>query len=145
MVSPAAAAEAAIRAALTYNLRVIAQARIIWFALFASTFIYAGIDYYLLEPLTTKLFDESLRNQYTLILYAMAAVAFVTGTILSRNESRPPLQRMIIALSTYESCAIMGLVAAFFVVDWRLYVPTWVLCLVGFARMFPAREENVIR
>jgi hypothetical protein len=124
---------------------VIAQARIIWFGLFVSTFIYAGLDYMIMAPRTTKMFDESLRNQYTIVLYAMAAIVFVVAMVLSRNESRPPMLRMILSMALYESCAIFGLVAAFLVSDWRLYVPAWVLCLIGFARMFPAREENVLR
>ncbi len=98
--------------------------RIIWLALFASTFVYGLIAYVIVAPRATGTFDQSLRSQF-----------------IQRN--RPPRVRMIVSMAAYESCAIFGLVAAMLAGDWRLYLAPWVLCLIGFARMFPTSEPTL--
>jgi hypothetical protein len=49
---------------------------------------------------------------------------------------------MIVAMAMFESCVIMGLIAAMLLKDWRLIIPTWIASLVGFMREFPRGEVS---
>ncbi|HEV8659368.1 MAG TPA: hypothetical protein VGS96_12165, partial [Thermoanaerobaculia bacterium] len=76
-----------------------------------------------------------------LVLYAMALAGFVAGTTYSIiARAQPQRVRMIVSLALYEACAIFGLIAAFIISDWRLYLAPWALAVVGFLRVFPSFE-----
>ena len=118
------------------------QLRILWFALFMSTVIYALVVYLISAQHPVKPLDENLGRPFTLICYALAIGSFIAGTILWNVMRTRPLQlRMVASMAVFEAGAVFGLVAAFLTYDWRVYVPAWVLCLMGFARCFPG--ENV--
>lgn len=117
--------------------------RIIWFALAFTTVIYAVIAFLMGNPPRFASFDESIRDLLVLILYGLAAVMFVIGTVMySVYRNRPPQLRMIVALALYESIAIYGLMACFFRHDFRLYLAPWALALIGFIRVFPTGEQR---
>ncbi|HSP15088.1 MAG TPA: hypothetical protein VLV78_10070 [Thermoanaerobaculia bacterium] len=120
------------------------QDRIIWLALAFSTFIYALVLYLAVGQKSHASFDQSLSSPYTIVLYVMALGAFAAATAMSFiTRNRPRRLRMIISMALYEASAIFGLMAAFLVADWRVYVAPWVVCLIGFARMFPSAEPAV--
>jgi hypothetical protein len=113
------------------------QRKIIWFAIFASTFIYAVIVYSTSKP--DRTFEESFRQPLVIPMYVMAVVEFFLALVLVpkivRSSGR---NRMIVSLAVYEACAIFGLMAAFIAHDWRLYLGPWALALIGFMREWPA-------
>jgi MFS family permease len=116
------------------------QQRIIWFALVASTVMYAVIVY-TLAPVPPRPFEESVRSTFTLAMYALAFMEFIAALILpGRLPQADSRKKMIVAMAMFESCAIFGLVAAFVQHDWRVYVPAWIAALIGFVREWP-REE----
>ena len=112
--------------------------RIIWFALAFSTLIYAFIAYTMGQP--QRPFEESARQPITIACYVLAVVVFFLAPVVSRRVPEPA--RMIIGLALSEACAIFGLLAAFIAHDWRLYIPAWIVALIGFTRYFPSVEET---
>jgi membrane associated rhomboid family serine protease len=113
--------------------------RTIWLALSASTLIYAVMVYILFGQTPQRLFADVFREPLVMTLYALAIASFFAGTIIwNAMADRPPQLRMVTAMAVYESGAIFGLVAAFTSHDWRLYVPPWILTMVGFRRTFPS-------
>lgn len=116
------------------------QQKIIWGALFFSTFIYVGIAYSL-APDPELTFSESVGQSMALAAYGVAFAAFIMAMVIpSLLVSTPQRVRMIVAMAMFESCAIAGLVAAMLLKDWRLIVPAWIASLVGFMREFPRDE-----
>ena len=115
--------------------------RIIWFAIAFSTVIYAFIVYTMGQPL--RPFEESARQQLTIICYVLALVMFFLAPVVSRRLPEPA--RMIIGLALSEACAIFGVVAAFIAHDWRIYIPAWIVALIGFTRYWPGAEETATR
>ena len=116
------------------------QQRIIWFAIVFSTVIYAVIAY-VMAPVPPRPFQESLRSAITLLMYAAAFIDFIAALLMpGRLPQNPPHKKMILAMAMFESCAILGLLAAFLQQDWRLYVPAWIAALIGFVREFPRDE-----
>jgi hypothetical protein len=115
--------------------------RIVWFALAFSTLIYAFLAYTMGQP--QRPFEESARQQITIVCYVMALVMFFLAPVVT---ARMPLQiRMVVGLALSESCAIFGLVAAFIAHDWRIYVPAWIVALIGFTRYWPGEDETAAR
>lgn len=108
-----------------------------------STVIYMVIAY-TLAPQPQRSFEESARN--SVALYLLALAMFVAALVVpKRLVSSPPRLKMIVALSLFEACAIFGLVAAFLQQDWRLYVPAWIVALIGFVSVFPREETTTSR
>ena len=116
--------------------------KLIWFAMVGSTLIYFAIIYTLGKPVEGSFQDAFMRHQFTPILYGIAAVTFIMGNVLPGRSRGPARLKMVIALALFESCAIYGLVAAFVVHDWRLFIPTWILCLIGMVRVYPSDEPS---
>jgi len=118
--------------------------KVIWFAIVFSTFLYAAIVY-TIAPNPEGTFGEAVkRNQLTLILYLVAFAEFVAASVVpSLMRSIPERTKLIVALAMYEACAIFGLVAAMFDRDWRLYIPTWVLALIGMLRVYPKQDVRM--
>lgn len=118
------------------------QQKLIWFAIFFSTVIYAGMSY-MIGSKPPQSFDQSVRDPITLIMYLAALSAFAAGFVVPRLLQRAPAQtRMIMSLAIFEACAIFGLVATFITRDWRVYLPAWALALIGFMRAWPSTEVS---
>jgi glucan phosphoethanolaminetransferase (alkaline phosphatase superfamily) len=116
------------------------QSRVLWSAIAFSTVIYMVIVYTMF-PTPPRPFEESVKVTMTLILYLAAFAEFVMGLVLPSVRKSPPRQKMIVSMSMFVSCAICGLLAAFFQQDWRLYLPTWILAIAGFIHAFPKDEQ----
>lgn len=118
------------------------QQKIIWGALVFSTFIYVGIAYSL-APDPELPFSDSVTQTVALAVYGLAFAAFIAAMVVpSLLVSAPPRLKMIVAMAMFESCVIMGLIAAMLLKDWRLIVPTWIASLIGFMREFPRDEVS---
>ena len=119
-----------------------AQQRIIWFAIVFSSVIYLVIAF-MIAPDTSGGFDEVASRQPIPILYAAALGVFLFAWFVARKivRAKDPKTRLIVSLALFESCAIMGLVAAMVGKDWRLYLAPWVLALIGFIGEFPRGIE----
>ena len=110
------------------------QLRIIYFALIASTFIYAGIVWVLVgsrAPMGTL--EQEFRNPRILPFMLLSLATFTVSFSLTRLP-------WITRWSIVEVIAIYGLIATFLSNDWRLFAIGWVLSLVGFVIAFP-REQ----
>ncbi len=119
------------------------QEKLIWVAIVFSTFLYAAIVY-TLEPNPEGTFGEAVkRNQFTLILYVVAFANFVAATVLPKLMRSPARVKMIVSLSLYEAVVIFGLLAAMLDHDWRLFLPTWILGLIGMWRVYPSDDVPV--
>lgn len=109
---------------------------VIWAALVFSTIIYFGLAVYT-SPARGD-FEQSLRSRYVPVLYGLALLAFVFAwLVVPRVVRSHPQTRMVAAMAMFEASSVFGLVAAFLVQDWRLFVAPWVLTLFGFIREFP--------
>ena len=117
------------------------QDKVLWFAIVFSTVIYAVIIY-TLHPRPEGSFEAAARQQMTLILYGLTIVSFVFALIVPGRISGPPRLKMIIGLGLFESCAIYGLLAAMLARDWRLFIPTWIVALLGMWRHYPSAENE---
>jgi hypothetical protein len=115
--------------------------KVLWFALVFSTVIYAGIAYALF-PNPEGSFEDAVRQQTTLIFYGLAVCSFLFGLTLPGRVPGPWRKKMIIAMGVFESCAIAGLVAAFLARDYRLFIPTWIIALLGMWKMYPSAEVS---
>jgi len=122
----------------TTPLRVL---RMLWFALFMSTVIYAVVAYIATVQHPHLPFGVAVRDQRTLILYGMAVASFFAGTVAWNAMRTRPLQlRMVTSMAIFESAAVFGLVATFIANDWRIYLAPWLVTLMGFLRCFPSEE-----
>jgi hypothetical protein len=117
--------------------------KMIWLGIVMSTFIYAGIVYTMF-PNPEGAFEDGVKKQITLILYGVALATFVAALVVpnaihARSAAR---LKMVVALALFESCAIYGLLAAFLARDWRLFVPTWIVGLIGMWRVYPSDSSE---
>ena len=115
------------------------QDKVIWFAIVFSTFVYAMIAW-MLHPNPAGTFEEAARRQTTLIFYGLALASFVMGFVLPGAMRVPARLKMILSLAIFESCAIFGLMAAFIARDWRLFIPAWIVALLGMWRVYPSSD-----
>jgi len=113
--------------------------QIIWLALVTATCIYGVIDYVVIGRLVhLQTFEQELRSPAVLALYGAAVLTFLGAFALSATRQR---QIFIMRLALYESIEIYGLVAAFLTNDWRLFLPTWALAMLGFVQTLPPSAE----
>jgi hypothetical protein len=115
------------------------QDKVLWFALVFSTVIYAAMVF-VLYPNPAGSFEDAARQQTTLILYGLAFASFVAGLVAPTVMRGPARVKMIVAMAVFESCAIYGLLAAMLARDYRLFVPAWIVALLGMWRMYPSGE-----
>lgn len=113
--------------------------KILWGAMVVSTFIYAAMIY-MIAPNPERSFEASARQQMTLVVYCMALAAFAASNFVPKLMRGPARLKMIVGAALAESCAIFGLVGAFVAHDWRIFVPTWILSLIGMWRVYPGDE-----
>ena len=111
--------------------------KVIWFGIVFSTVIYAVIAYATLGTPEGS-FDGALKSQYTMILYAIGLATFVGALVLPGMLRSPARTKLVVALALFESVAIYGLMAAFLARDWRLFVPAWIVSLIGMMRAYPS-------
>ena len=120
------------------------QDKLIWFALVFSTLIYAAIIY-TLYPNPQGSFDDAVKQPKTLICYGLALMEFILALVIpSLQANRPARLRMVVALALFESCAIFGLIAAFLTQDWRVFVPAWIISLIGMWRVYPSNDVAAV-
>ena len=118
------------------NARVL---RIVWAAIVISTILYAAIAYFTLHGYGRL--DLKIKQPIVLGLYGAAIVMYFAAFLVSANVAPTNArQAFIVRLALLESVCVFGLVAAFLQHDWRLFLPTWVLSMFGFARSWPADE-----
>lgn len=113
--------------------------KILWAAMVFSTVVYAFIAYMIMRERPTS-FEDAVKQPYTLVLYAFAFGAFVAGFVMPRLMRAPARVKMITGLAIFESCAVFGLMAAFFAHDWRVFIPAWIVSLIGMMTMYPSDE-----
>ena len=118
--------------------------RILWFAITMSTVVYAGV-LFAIAGTPQRAFDESVKQPLTLAMYGAVLAMFVAGLAFTAVSKAPARTTMIVALGIFESCALLGFVAAILGSDWRLYIPAWIVALAGFVRQFPGEDEPSIR
>lgn len=126
------------------------QLRIIWAAILMSTVIYFVVLWTSLRnrPFTRAL-EQSLRDPRTMAAYGVAIVLYfaafiIAGGIERRGHGDAAIRRAaIIRFAILESVCVIGLVVAFVEEDWRLYLPTFVLAFIGFARSLPRERYEV--
>ena len=110
--------------------------KVLWLGMAMSTVIYAVLSYLTLgEPAGS--FEDGLNHRYTMALYGMAVVDFVLAFIVPGFLRAPARTKMIVSLALFEACAIFGLMAAFLARDWRLFIPAWIVALIGMMRVYP--------
>jgi hypothetical protein len=113
------------------------QQRFLWFGLVFSTLLYGIVAYatqrnYRLQPI-----EMLLRRPLVIIVYAAVVVIFFAAIAITSRT----MQRFIVQLALLDSVAILGLLAAMLARDWRIYLPAWLLALIGFIRIFPGEVE----
>ena len=116
------------------------QDKLIWFAIVFSTFIYAAIIY-TLHPNPEGAFEDGVRKQMTLVLYGLAFASFVAALVIPPKLRGPARLKLVVGLALFEACAVYGLLAAFLARDWRLFVPAWIVALIGMWRLYPSASE----
>lgn len=124
---------------------MILRQRIIWFALIFSTFLYAFVAWKVVGAPPIALQREVLQP-FMLVVYAVALSTYVAAFVASGALARRGVPRettLIVKMAMLEAVSIFGLVAAFVAHDWRLFVPTWALALVGMLRSFPMDDREV--
>jgi hypothetical protein len=127
------------------------QLRIIWAAILTSTVVYFAVLWTSLHdrPFTRPL-TESLRDPRTIAAYVVAVVLYFAAFLVSgsiergRGRNTADVRRAaIVRFAILESICVVGLVVAFLEADWRIYLPTFVLTFLGFARSLPRAPYDV--
>jgi thiamine transporter ThiT len=108
------------------------QQRLLWFALVFTTFLYGILAYaternYRLQPI-----ELMLRRPFVIAAYVIGLALFFLALRMS--------QRFVVQLALLDAVAIMGLLAAMLMRDWRIYLPAWAFALVGFVRVYPSED-----
>lgn len=108
------------------------QQRLLWFALVFTTILYGIFAYaternYRLQPI-----ELMLRRPFVIAAYVIGIALFFLSLRMA--------QRFVAQLALLDAVAIMGLVAAILMRDWRIYLPAWGLALIGFVRVYPTER-----
>jgi hypothetical protein len=118
------------------------QLRVIWAAILMSTIIYFAVLWTAMHerPFTRSL-ENALRDPRTIGAYVIAIIlyfaAFMISGSMERRRARDARRAAIIRFAILESVCVVGVAIAFIEGDWRLYLPTFVLAFIGFARSLP--------
>jgi len=108
------------------------QQRLLWFAIVFSTFLYGVLAYATSRNFRLQPIELMLRRPFAIAAYLIALALFFLAWRMS--------QRFIAQLAFLDTAAIMGLLAAMILRDWRLYLPAWGLALIGFVRLYPSED-----
>jgi hypothetical protein len=135
-------------------------ARIIWLAIAMSVVIYGIVAFVATPRSEPRAFAELFRQPLVLILHAAGFAMFVTAFVLpsvllslarTKAKSTPQptteiritsetMRALIIRFALLEAPAILGLVAAFLSIDWRLVLPLGLLSLAGLLVSYPGED-----
>jgi hypothetical protein len=120
------------------------QLRILYFAFILATVIYgvvawAGTN----QRIEAQSLADELRAPNTLALYGACVVVHVAAFLVTMRM-HPRSRRFIVRWALLESVCVLGLIAAMLHGDWRLYLPPWILALLGFGRSFPNRHLQTL-
>jgi len=124
------------------------QLRVIWAAILMSTIIYFAVLWTAMHerPFTRSL-ENALRDPRTIGAYVVAIVlyfaAFMISGSIERRHAKDARRAAIIRFAILESVCVVGVVIAFLEGDWRLYLPTFVLAFIGFARSLPRERYEL--
>lgn len=141
--------------------------QLFWVALFAAVLVYGAIAWLVagesVSPVGQRL-EDWLRNPVALALYLLGVADFILAFVIPRMipRLRPRAEApaptaapsafaiphevttaLIVRYAMLETAAILGLVAALLLRDWRLYLGLGGLSLVGFLLSFPS--ERLVR
>jgi hypothetical protein len=116
--------------------------RVIFFAIIVSTVVYAVVVWAATDQrIAAQSLEDELRSPVTLGLYAAAVVMFIMAFVVPTRIPRRSA-RYIARWAMLESVAVFGLVDALIFNDWRLYLPPWIVALIGLSRAFPHGEPR---
>lgn len=116
--------------------------RTIYFAIILSTVIYAVIAWAATnQRLGAQSLTAELQTPLTMAIYALALGMYIAAFLVSARMPQIRV-RWIVRWALLEAVAVLGILAAMLHGDWRLYLPPWVLALIGFSRSFPHRNED---
>ncbi|MDX1582908.1 MAG: hypothetical protein R3338_04835 [Thermoanaerobaculia bacterium] len=139
------------------------QLKLIWFAIAGSVVIYGIVAFVMIEPnpdLSTERLYGFVSNPMSFILGIAALAAFfasyaIPGLVIrsrrktDRTTVSPPeppsafeiapevMSALIIRFALLEAPAVIGLVGAFVMREWRFFLPFGVLALVGLVLTYP--------
>lgn len=143
------------------------QLRLIWLAIVSSTIIYGLIAWLVIEPTTdtsTEKLYSFVSNPLSFVLAIAAMAAFFASIVIpgmmirSRRTARQPgvpagtggnressetVTAMIVRYVLLEAPAVLGLLGAFILQEWRFFLPFGALSLLGLALTAPT--EALIR
>ena len=128
------------------------QRRLIWIAIVFSTLLYGVLAYATERDYTLQPLSLAMRRPVVIALYAIAiaiyAAALLTSSAMDARSSGPDGRRVstpasfIVRLALLETVAIIGLASAIVIRDWRLYLPAWILALVGLFNSYPPASDE---
>ena len=119
------------------------QFQIIWLGLVVATCIYGVIDYVVIgQRVHLQTLEQEIRSPLVLALYGLALLMFLGAFRFTALDKQPVF---IARLAFFESCAIFGLIASFLTNDWRLFLPTFALAMLGFVQTLPPSAEYTPR
>lgn len=144
------------------------QLRLIWLAIVASTIVYGLIAWLVIESTTdasTEKLYSFVSNPLSFILAIAAMGAFFASIIIPgmmirsrRQRPQPPdiqavpggthvsseiVSAMIVRYALLEAPAVLGLIGAFVLQEWRFFLPFGALSLLGLAMTAPT--EPLVR
>jgi predicted permease len=119
---------------------MIMKRRVIWLGILVSTFIYGGVIVIVTKPYPQLPLSDVLQQPFVLTLYGIGLVTYVASFLVSASMERRGKRdsAFIVRLVLLEAVTVYGLVAAFLVHDWRVFIPPFVLTFIGLARVFPS-------
>jgi hypothetical protein len=110
------------------------QQRLLWFALVFTTFLYGVLAYATSRNFRLQPIELMLRRPFMIAAYVIGVALFFLALRMTRH--------FIAQLALFDAVAIMGLLAAMILRDWRIYLPAWGLALVGFVRVYPTARSS---
>ena|ERR1043166_3750594 len=106
--------------------------QIIYVALLMSTLIYGAVAWVTTRAIAPgKSLGDELHNPLTIAMYSAAAGTFLAAMIVRSRKA------LLVRWTMLDASCVFGVVAAFVLGDWRLYIAPWALALAGFIILFP--------
>ena len=116
----------------------------IWIALLMSVVIYGVVAFAVVPAgdgsIVARILGDPILIALHVIGFMMVTMSAVMFATLSRRAG-PKQTAFIIRWAMTESAAVLGLIAAFFGNDARLFFPLGVLAVAGMLIAFPTREH----
>lgn len=113
--------------------------QIIYVALLMSTLIYGVVVWATTRAVAPgKSLSDELHQPITIAMYSAAAGTFLAAMIVRSRKV------LMVRWTMLDAGCIFGVIAAFVLGDWRLYIAPWTLALIGFISLYP-RVRMAIR